>query len=223
MAARFKSTIGLIILIVIGIIGIFYFLVPSAEEDIHMLAERVLQETIIEDYHVRSNAKSIYSRPGGRKIKNYQIETEKGIETFSFKDSIDEHRANQLVTQYLLAEYSPINPDTFMAVFNEKMKKNGITDSMGIIYRYKGQTQYSNNDSLSPRTAYCTTIQFLDARETVSVQAWVNYNIWTIIKYIPLLIIFYVVCVLGLGALLILIYTYYKNKKFNATLIPQHN
>lgn len=53
MAARFKSTIGLIILIVIGIIGIFYFLVPSAEEDIHMLAERVLQETIIEDYHVR--------------------------------------------------------------------------------------------------------------------------------------------------------------------------
>ena len=68
MAARFKSTIGLIILIVIGIIGIFYFLVPSAEEDIHMLAERVLQETIIEDYHVRSNAKSIYSRPGGRKI-----------------------------------------------------------------------------------------------------------------------------------------------------------
>ena len=48
MAARFKSTIGLIILIVIGIIGIFYFLVPSAEEDIHMLAERVLQETIIE-------------------------------------------------------------------------------------------------------------------------------------------------------------------------------
>ena len=46
MAARFKSTIGLIILIVIGIIGIFYFLVPSAEEDIHMLAERVLQEAI---------------------------------------------------------------------------------------------------------------------------------------------------------------------------------
>ena len=109
MAARFKSTIGLIILFVIGIIGIFYFLVPSAEENIHMLAERVLQETIIEDYHVRSNAKSIYSRPGGRKIKNYQIETEKGIETFSFKDSIDEHRANQLVTQYLLAENSNTN------------------------------------------------------------------------------------------------------------------
>ena len=84
MAARFKSTIGLIILIVIGIIGIFYFLVPSAEEDIHMLAERVLQETIIEDYHVRSNTEPIYSRPGGRKIKNYQIETEKGVETFSF-------------------------------------------------------------------------------------------------------------------------------------------
>ena len=55
MAARFKSTIGLIILIVIGIIGVFYFSVSSAEEDIHMLAERVLQETIIEDYHVRSN------------------------------------------------------------------------------------------------------------------------------------------------------------------------
>lgn len=55
MAARFKSTIGLIILIVIGIIGVFYFSVSSAEEDIHMLTERVLQETIIEDYHVRSN------------------------------------------------------------------------------------------------------------------------------------------------------------------------
>ena len=79
MAARFKSTIGLIILIVIGIIGIFYFLVPSAEEDIHMLAERVLQETIIEDYHVRSNAKSIYSRPGGRKIKNYKIRQKNGM------------------------------------------------------------------------------------------------------------------------------------------------
>ena len=174
MAARFKSTIGLIILIVIGIIGIFYFLVPSAEEDIHMLAERVLQETIIEDYHVRSNAKSIYSRPGGRKIKNYQIETEKGIETFSFKDSIDEHRANQLVTQYLLAEYSPINPDTFMAVFNEKMKKNGITDSMGIIYRYKGQT----HDTISgcKRNCQCAgmgELQYLD-----------NNKIYTPIDYI---------------------------------------
>ena len=56
MAARFKSTIGLIILIVIGIIGIFYFLVPSAEEDIHMLAERVLQETIIEDYQCKERS-----------------------------------------------------------------------------------------------------------------------------------------------------------------------
>lgn len=216
MAARFKNTIGLIILIVIGIIGVFYFLVSFAEEDIHMLAERALQETIIEDYHVRSDMEMTYSRHGKRKIKNYQIETEKGIETFSFKDSIDEYRADQLVTQYLLVEHSPINPDMFMAIFNEKMKKNGITDSMGIIYRYKGQPQYSNNDSLSPRTAYCTTIQFLDARETVSVQAWVNYNIWTIIKYIPLLMIFYVVCVLGVFMLLILIYTYYKNKKCNA-------
>ena len=70
--------------------------VPSAEEDIHMLAERVLQETIIEDYHVRSNAKSIYSRPGGRKIKNYQIETEKGIETFSFKGTGSWFKTNDL-------------------------------------------------------------------------------------------------------------------------------
>ena len=99
MAARFKSTIGLIILIVIGIIGIFYFLVPSAEEDIHMLAERVLQETIIEDYHVRSNAKSIYSRPGGRKIKNYQIETEKGIETFSFKGEFYQFNLSSCIRQ----------------------------------------------------------------------------------------------------------------------------
>ena len=176
MAARFKSTIGLIILIVIGIIGIFNFLVPSAEEDIHMLAERVLQETIIEDYHVRSNAKSIYSRPGGRKIKNYQIETEKGIETFSFKDSIDEHRANQLVTQYLLAEYSPINPDTFMAVFNEKMKKNGITDSMGIIYRYKGQILHNDTISGCKRNCQCAgmgELQYLD-----------NNKIYTPIDYI---------------------------------------
>lgn len=114
MAARFKNTIGLIILIVIGIIGVFYFLVSFAEEDIHMLVERALQETIIEDYHVRSDMEMTYSRHGKRKIKNYQIETEKGIETFSFKDSIDEYRANQLVTQYLLAEYSPINPDMYL-------------------------------------------------------------------------------------------------------------
>ena len=169
MAARFKSTIGLIILIVIGIIGIFYFLVPSAEEDIHMLAERVLQETIIEDYHVRSNTEPIYSRPGGRKIKNYQIETEKGVETFSFKDSIDEYRANQLVTQYLLAEYSPINPDTFMAIFNEKMKKNGITFSPnGILH----------NDTISgcKRNCQCAgmgELQYLD-----------NNKIYTPIDYI---------------------------------------
>lgn len=84
MAARFKSTIGLIILIVIGIIGVFYFSVSSAEEDIHMLAERVLQETIIEDYHVRSNTEPIYSRPGGRKIKNYQIGDRKRSRDFFF-------------------------------------------------------------------------------------------------------------------------------------------
>ena len=32
-----------------------------------------------------ANMEPIYSRPGGRKIKNYQIETEKGVETFSLK------------------------------------------------------------------------------------------------------------------------------------------
>lgn len=159
---------------------LFYFLFQDGKENIHAQINHTLQETITLDYYNRLNKKLKSHRPLGRKMKGSRIKTEKGIETIIFKDSIDEHIAEQLVNQYVLAKFSPINPDNFNDIFRSAIKNNKIAEKTGIIYCYNGKKQYSDCDSVSPQSAIITHPQIIDIKATASVQAWTDCN-WIII------------------------------------------
>jgi len=161
---------------------LFYFLFQDGKEKIQIQMDFALEKAITSDYHERLNKKLIAHRPLGRKIKGSQIKTEEGIETITFKDSIDEFLADQLITQYTLIKSSPINPDNLSNIFKNEINNNEIIGKKGIIYCHNGKKQYSDNDSISPQSAILTSPQIIDAKETASVQAWVDCSWITVLR-----------------------------------------
>ena len=145
---------------------------------------QALQESITIDYHKRFFQNNVYiPKPLGRKMKGIKIAVGEKNENILFKDSIDEQTAHQLVDQYMFAQFTPIIPNDFNAIFKEKLKEKGITGKTGIIYRHNGIPQYSDNDSVSVHSALRTHIKMLDIKNTVSVQGWVDYNWSTLFKH----------------------------------------
>ena len=163
-----------VVCILIGIVFLC-FLFKSGENKIQAFAEQALRETIACDYHQRYAAEvSFRSLPTGKKIKELILMTEQGEETIVFKDSMEEHLAHQLATQYILAQCRPINPDQFNALFRDKMKEKADVRQTGIVYRYKDSRQYSGNDSVSCKGAICSEVHALDIKNTACIQAWVE-------------------------------------------------
>lgn len=163
-----------VVCILIGIVFLC-FLFKSGENKIQAFAEQALRETIACDYHQRYAAEvSFRSLPTGKKIKEPTLMTEQGEETIVFKDSMEEHLAHQLATQYILAQCRPINPDQFNALFKDKMKEKADVRQTGIVYRYEDGRQYSGNDSVSCKGAICSEVHALDIKNTACIQAWVE-------------------------------------------------
>ena len=163
-----------VVCILIGIVFLC-FLFKSGENKIQAFAEQALRETIACDYHQRYAAEVCFRiLPTGKKINEPTLMTELGEETIVFKDSMEEHLAHQLATQYILAQCRPINPDQFNALFKDKMKEKADVRQTGIVYRYEDGRQYSGNDSVSCKGAICSEVHALDIKNTACIQAWVE-------------------------------------------------
>lgn len=145
---------------------------------------QAIQESINIDYYKRLLQDNVHTPKSlGRKLKGIKITIGGNVEQIFFKDSIDEQIAHQLAEQYMLAQFTPVIPNDFNAIFKEELKQKGITDKTGIIYRHNNIPQYSDNDSLSPSSALRTHIKMLDVKNTVSVQGWVDYSWRTLLKH----------------------------------------
>lgn len=152
--------------------------------NIQLKITQAIQESITLDYYKRSCQDNAYiPKLLGRKIKGIKITVGENSENILFKDSIDEQTAYQLVNQYMFAQSTPIIPNKFNVIFKEKLKDKGITGKTGIIYRHNGIPQYSDNDSISTHSALRTHIKMLDIKNTVSVQGWVDYSWYTLLKH----------------------------------------
>lgn len=146
-------------------------------ENIRPQIDQALQEAIAEDYHKRLFKQGMYRpKPLERKVKGIRIISENGPEDIWFADSLDEQTAHQLVDQYMFARLNPLVPDEFNALFKKELEKIGIDGRTGIVYRHNGVPQYSGNDSAAVRSALYTQTKMLDAKNTVSVQGWVDYD-----------------------------------------------
>lgn len=145
---------------------------------------QAIQESINKDYYKRLFQDNVHTPKSlGRKLKGIKITIGGNVEQIFFKDSINEQIAHQLAEQYMLAQFTPVIPNDFNAIFKEELKQKGITDKTGIIYRHNNIPQYSDNDSISPSSALRTHIKMLDLKNTISVQGWVDYSWKTLLKH----------------------------------------
>ena len=185
MNKKYKQSILLSIFATTCCFGAFLVInFQQGKYNIQSKMTQAIQESITKDYYKRLFQDNVYAPKSlGRKLKGIKITIGENIEPIFFKDSIDEQIAYQLVDQYLLAQFAPIVPNDFNAIFKEELKQKGITGKPGIIYRHNGIPQYSNNDSITPRSALRTHIKMLDIKNTVSVQGWVDYSWNTLLKH----------------------------------------
>ena len=169
-----------------GVTAVFLFYSPlhSGESTLHRLLNETLKEAADIDYHQRYAAEIKYAAlPTGGKTNQVKITTEKGTEIIMLKDSIEKHIARQLGAQYALAQFHPLNPDTLNLLFNEILKEKGIHVPTGIVYRNKKQITYSENDSTTLQEAVRSSIQTLDAKNTIHIQAWAACDWKTLLRY----------------------------------------
>lgn len=185
MKKKDKLSILLVLFAVTCCFGVFMIInFQQGKYNIQAKITQAIQESITKDYYKRLFKDNIYTPESlGRKIKGIKITVGKNIENILFKDSIDEQIIHQLVDQYMLAEFTPIIPNDFNAIFKEELRKKGITDKTGIIYRHNDIPHYSDNDSISPSLAFRTHIKMLDIKNTISVQGWVDYSWGTLLKH----------------------------------------
>ena len=173
-------------LLAVGIIALIVFYPPlhSGENTLRHLLDEALKEAADIDYHQRYAAEIKYAAlPTGGKTNQVKITTEKGTEIIMLKDSIEEHIARQLGAQYALAQFHPLNPDTLNLLFKEILKEKGIHVPTGIVYRNKKQIAYSENDSTTLQEALRSSIQTLDAKNTIHIQAWAACDRKTLFRH----------------------------------------
>lgn len=179
--SSFKIILLVITWLLLPVFIIFTYL--QEKEEIQRIASIALGHTIDRDYQSRHDQELKYSEGLlGRKLKGAHITNEHGTETVEFKDSVEEEKAMRMIVQYVLADVHPIQPDSFNLLFHEELHKYGIDAETGIIYSYKGNKQYSGNDSISPQQApmFVTPLYKLDIKQVVGIQMWMRIT-WVMV------------------------------------------
>lgn len=203
----FKTHTSYVIGVICAVIILFtYSPLESGRENIARLMEKALEKTITDDYHKRKDKKMRHqSKALERKITRTTVTGEEGTEIIEFKDSIEEYLAMQLVEQYMLAQKNSLNPDTFNLLFQKRLGELGVSFPTGICYRYKGQTQYSPQDTTYRAKAITSPFIPLDIKKTAQVQAWVYCNQMDLLQYSnPKEFIYVVTGLITLAAMLFL-------------------
>lgn len=200
-----------------------YITVHNSKERIKREIDYALKEAITNDYNDRL-AYIRYYQPKSknwdirkyalapvlnRKVKEYTVRTPKGKTIYTFKDSLDEQVAKNLLNQYILSQLRPIEADKLNATFRTILSHHSITGKSGIAYHNKQASQYSDNDTIVPQSAYRTPRYILDITQNVRVQAWVDYDGTTTLRHIDSAAFWIIAQFIIIGAIL----AFYKKEK----------
>lgn len=194
-----------------GISVFLYQAIHSARNDIATIIDKTLEDALHAEYYQQLMS-DVYIHPKKenpkRKIIKYRTITAEGDTTYHFKDSIPADSISYLIHQHHRAIYSPMNVNEANAIFAQKLANiqliNPNKEKTGIIYRHKGKTLYSGNDSLSyQQAAYCMPVRFIDYPPSVEIQAWVDYGFAALCQYLPssawLITLLYIACMSAMG------------------------
>ena len=228
---RSKTHIIILTAIIAAIIFTLYIAFHNSKERIKNEINYAFKEAITKDYNDRLAYISYYHpEPTNwdikmyalapvldRKVKEYTIRTKKGKTIYTFKDSLNEQIAKPLLNQYILSQLKPIKANELNSVFQTILPSHNVTGTSGTTYYNKQALQYSNNDSIIPPSAHCTPRYTLDIAQDIRVQAWVDYNLATILKHIDNTIFWIVGQFIIVAAILI----FYRKEKTSQTTFHQ--
>lgn len=165
----------------------FYFAKNYSIDNIKPIIDTALRQSIVSDFEIRTSyeRKSYSGYTKGKKYKRANIQTENGIESVEFKDSLELYDAIRMTEQYALIKSNPIKPHDFNMTFQEELKKVGINGTTGAIYFHDGEARSSEKDFWGFKDAILSEKVFIDAKDTAAVQVWVSCNFLTYLKHIP--------------------------------------
>lgn len=165
----------------------FYITKGSSIDNIKSIIDIALRQSIVNDFEMRTNyeRKSYSGGTKGKKFKRVNIQTENGIESVEFKDSLEIHDAIRMTEQYALLKSNPLKPHDFNLIFQEELKKGNLEGETGVIYYYDNEARSSEEDFWKYKDAILSEKVFIDAKETAAVQVWVSCTLITYLRHIP--------------------------------------
>lgn len=135
-----------------------------------------------------------------RKIGSYSLRTRSGITTYQFKDSVNEEVAKRLLNQYLLDGICRLNPSQLKTIFQQRLRAKEMDMLVGVLCLRESQRYWSEADSIVPKGAYSTSRQVLDIAGKIKVQAWADYDMVLLFRYLDPVV--YVLLLLMTGMLM---------------------
>lgn len=179
-----KDCIILGVLLIVGTI-IYLFAQRTGKENIRPIVEETLSQAIDIDYYRRVHNTYKYSKGKGlgRKMKSIKLQTENGLETIEFEDSIEEERGIQLVNQYMFTKINPLQPHDFNEIFRQELMKRGVSGKTGVIYYHEDIAHSSEENLEIIASAIQSSKTFIDIKETIAVKAWVDCGVFTCLRH----------------------------------------
>ena len=132
-----------------------------------------------------------------QKVKSYSLRTQKGVITYQFKDSISEETGKKLLTQHLLENIHPIDPDQLKKLLQERLKEKDIEGKVGVLCLRDNARHWSKGDSIVPPEAYSTPRQVIDITGKMKVQAWADYSVGTIFSHMDPVVYVFLILLIG--------------------------
>lgn len=120
-----------------------------------------------------------------RKIKSYTLQTLEKKTTYVFQDSIPEATARKLLNEYLLDDILPADAEQINQLFQVQLAQRHISGMAGIFYTHTQARTQTRAGILPTASAYRTPVYTLDLTHNLQIQGWTDYDLLTLLRYVP--------------------------------------
>lgn len=146
-----------------------------------------------------------------RKIKSYTLQTLEKKTTYVFQDSLPEATARKLLNEYLLDDILPADAEQINQLFQAQLAQRHISGMAGVFYIHTQARTQTRAGILPTASAYRTPVYQLDLTHNLQLQGWADYDLLTLLRYVP--VAYYGTFFLVLFAGGVLLYLRYKKRQ----------
>lgn len=126
-----------------------------------------------------------------------------------FQDSLPEATARKLLNEYLLDDILPADAEQINQLFQAQLAQRHISGMAGVFYIHTQARTQTRAGILPTASAYRTPVYQLDLTHNLQLQGWADYDLLTLLRYVP--VAYYGTFFLVLFAGGVLLYLRYKN------------